>query len=652
MPMIRSLLVVLVLAAAAAPARAETCGSPDDDLDPRYVALVEGEAHLDAGRPADALASLTRASNLPDGPALRRRDLLIGRAHLEAGDLDAGKAALNDVLASIAAPGHRPEDCDADPGEVRWWLAEGAVRRGAPQAAVPVWQRIWTRNPTSERADDAAAALKQHLHPVPDTSSAAGRALVRERADTLAGLQKHADALALLDSLPDDGTDDLRRAIARASFKSRDYARAVTEFGRLTDPSPQDRFDRALAASRTGDYDRAAELYRALVDDHAGHRGKPPAAVDKASFKLCYLAFDAGDLERGITLFGEHLQRYPSSKHADEALWFMGWSCIRLERWDGADAFFGRLARDHARSSLAAGAAWWQARAAGLQGDLSAEQAGLERLVEDHPDSSYAWFASRALGLTFKRKLPTRLTNVVSVDSAGVERAIALLEAGLESWAQAELRAVKKTVKGRDASLALARLLADAGAWSESRKLALPYCGKPSAGADPLALELCWPRPGGRELAEAAEAAGLPRYLPFAIMRAESGFNPTVTSWAGARGIMQLMPELAEKLWAERHPGEPWDEDMLYDAAVNMELGVAELAALQARFADSGADPVVPLVIAGYNGGASAVERWLAAQPKPLEVDRWAEDIGYAETRRYVRRVLGTLQVYRYVYGD
>ncbi|MCP4869380.1 MAG: transglycosylase SLT domain-containing protein [Proteobacteria bacterium] len=651
--MLRPLLILSLLIAA--PAAASECGdyTADDALPANYQALIAAEYVLDQGRHAEADKILANAMNFPPGPAARRAELLRGRTWIEVSRLAEARTLLNGLLPSVAAPGHRPEPCDADPAEVRWWLAEGAVRRGEPAAAVPVWQGIWARNPTSARAEEAAAKLDEAGHPVPDPDSARGRELIHERATALQKRQRHVDALALLDTLPDDGTDGLRRTVAQAAFKARKYPRAVQLFGTLQKPTPQDRFDRALAASRTGDYANAAVIYGALVEAYVDVPGKPPQPVDSASYKLGYLAYDAGDLERGIGLFSEHLQRYPTSKHADEALWFMGWSSIRLERWDGADAFFGKLVQENPTSSLAAGAAWWQARAAGIQGDPATEAAGFAKVIEEFPDSSYAWFASDALGRTWKAPVADASAGSTTAEGGpeGIGVAIALLESGLDSWAQAELRAARKELSGKTQSLDVAMLLARAGAWSESRKIALKYCGKPSQQADLRALKLCWPRPGGRELADAAVAAGLPRNLPFAIMRAESGFNPTVVSGAGARGLMQLMPKLGAAQWAEMHPDEPWNEDMLFDPAINMELGTAELAALHRSLDSVGADPLVPLIIAGYNAGESPVRRWLEAQSAPLEVDRWAETISYSETRRYVRRVLGTLQVYRYVYG-
>ena len=60
----------------------------------------------------------------------------------------------------------------------------------------------------------------------------------------------------------------------------------------------------------------------------------------------------------------------------------------------------------------------------------------------------------------------------------------------------------------------------------------------------------------------------------------------------------------------------------------------------------------LPLAIAGYNGGKAAVERWLSAESAPIAPDVFMENIGYTETRRYVRKVLGYMQTYRLVYGE
>ena len=57
--------------------------------------------------------------------------------------------------------------------------------------------------------------------------------------------------------------------------------------------------------------------------------GAVRSLVDDASFKIGYLDYDAGRLDAGLARFAEHLERIPSSRHADEAHWFMGWSLFK-----------------------------------------------------------------------------------------------------------------------------------------------------------------------------------------------------------------------------------------------------------------------------------------------------------------------------------
>jgi soluble lytic murein transglycosylase-like protein len=109
----------------------------------------------------------------------------------------------------------------------------------------------------------------------------------------------------------------------------------------------------------------------------------------------------------------------------------------------------------------------------------------------------------------------------------------------------------------------------------------------------------------------AASANRVDPALVEAIIGAESGFDPTATSRAGARGLMQLMPQTAAELGVAD----------LGDPAANVRAGTRYLRSLLDRFGD------VTLAVAAYNAGPGAVERFGAVPP-------------YAETRHYVRDVM------------
>ncbi len=636
----------LLLVLGLSPAWAGPCGSPTDLLPDPYGRIVRGEDALEAGRHAEAAAELEAAADVIAGPAARRRHQLLGRAHLASGDAGAATAALKRALAEVDRAGYRASRCDADPAESRWWLAEASPESDR----VAIWRTLWTRNPTSPRSADVEALLREH-----DPAFAADTDLVLARAATLASMHQHRVALALLEAgVPDDGSKAHALMMARALFRAKEYERAVDAIGAIDHAPLPERFDRALAASRLGDYAFAARLYQAIVDEHA-HDASPPKLVATASYKLGYLDYDEGRLEAGVEGFRAHLRRFPRSKHATEALWFIGWSLFKLDRLPEAQDAFATLANEHPRSTLVPGARYWMARASGLRGDAEAEAAGLDQIIVRHPDSAYAWWAARRLERTWAA--PTAIEapiGTVFKDDPGLSRGLALQRAGLDDWAAAELGRLTAAARkqGREHSLYLAGRLADSGQWAQSRALARRWCSSPEKRADLTALRLCWPRPEGDTATASASGGGLPAHLPFAIMKAESGFKPGITSPAGARGLMQMMPSLGVARYAELHDGAVLDPEDLYDPSINAELGVSELVELRRGFDDAGVEPSLPLVIAGYNGGAAAVRRWLADQPQPVDAARFAEDISYSETRRYVRRVLGALQVYPYVSGD
>ncbi len=88
-----------------------------------------------------------------------------------------------------------------------------------------------------------------------------------------------------------------------------------------------------------------------------------------------------------------------------------------------------------------------------------------------------------------------------------------------------------------------------------------------------------------------------------AVIRAESGFRPTVVSSAGAVGLMQLMPGTAQEVSEDN--GIPYRGITdLYEPHINLELGVTYLAFLRDEFHGK-----LPQVLAAYNFGPYAVKR-------------------------------------------
>jgi soluble lytic murein transglycosylase len=143
---------------------------------------------------------------------------------------------------------------------------------------------------------------------------------------------------------------------------------------------------------------------------------------------------------------------------------------------------------------------------------------------------------------------------------------------------------------------------------------------------------LLYPQPFDRQVRAASQLSKLPPELIYSVMRQESLYRADAISSAGARGLLQLMPDTARrtaKAWKQPRP----QPDQLFDPDVAIPLGAAHLSELIERF---GGQTV--LAIAAYNAGPNAAARWIPAEP--VDADVWIENIPYNETRTYVQRIM------------
>jgi soluble lytic murein transglycosylase len=283
-------------------------------------------------------------------------------------------------------------------------------------------------------------------------------------------------------------------------------------------------------------------------------------------------------------------------------------------------------------------ALYWQARA------LDAAGRGQDALAAyttaaSHQTAYYGQLAAEHLGLPLDPRLlsndrPPDWREAEFVNSSVLEAGLLLLRAGDRNLAKRFLLHLaeeqERTGLDQMADMALqvgqphiALLIAKKAA---ERGIILPsaYFPVPDLVPDGLAVS---------------------RALALSIARRESEFDPQARSHAGARGLMQVMPDTGKLVAKEL--GVAFATSMLTDdPAFNAKMGSAYLAGLVEEFG-----PSIALVASGYNAGPGRPRRWMTefGDPRRKDVDvvDWVETIPFSETRTYVMRVAESLVIYR-----
>ena len=139
----------------------------------------------------------------------------------------------------------------------------------------------------------------------------------------------------------------------------------------------------------------------------------------------------------------------------------------------------------------------------------------------------------------------------------------------------------------------------------------------------------------------AARRYGLDPNVLLAVMRVESAYQKHIVSYAGAVGLMQIMPRTGQ-LIAHTLGHDDFTTADLLDPRLNLEFAAWYLSSLIHRF-----DGRLPLAIAAYNGGPHNVRRWIQESADGTPLDVLLERIPFTQTHRYVRKVLVHYEAYR-----
>jgi soluble lytic murein transglycosylase len=354
-------------------------------------------------------------------------------------------------------------------------------------------------------------------------------------------------------------------------------------------------------------YDAARAEYGRLVDRYSG-----TDSAEDARFRIPWSLYMANQFSRAATSF-EAMRRRAGS--ASEREMFEYWRARSLEKTgndEAAHEIYVHLAGSIESNYYPAMAAM---RVSGVRAELPAASAA-ELSVYPTPESS-----SPAVRF--------HLSRILALRALGIRE----LEAG-------EYRALEDAAAADHALRAfiLAGLQA-ADAWYDAIVTATRMSRNGHLNAE-VAERIRYPRAYWDLFLHAAERQSLDPWLVVALARQESLFNPHATSVSDARGLMQLLPSTGDRI--ARQVGEESSPD-LYDPKINVRLGTAYLKNLFDMF---GGDRFK--AVAAYNGGEHAVEGW--SRKFPGDDDEWVENIGYRETRDYVKKVIGGRREYLLLY--
>jgi soluble lytic murein transglycosylase len=419
--------------------------------------------------------------------------------------------------------------------------------------------------------------------------------------------------------------------------------------GNLRKLAPAEHMRRAAIYLSVRAFAEARAHWQTLIDNYPQEPRVPEAMLG-----IGRSYFLSKDYQPGYVIFNQLVQNYNGTKESREALNFSAASLLRMGKFsESADRYAEYVNRypngeriDTAHLNVidtlreankSAEALQWVARTrqrfAGTAVETNALFAELRLYVAEDRWSDAVNTADQLLKRSFTRAVLTSAAEVAYL------KAFSLEKGGRKDEAFNAYLAVPDGIESYYGWLASQRLAALAG---PSRAEIVSRREQRVNSAIDSVSEL-YPAPYRQAIISASKSRKLdPRFI-LALIRQESVFKPLAKSPAGARGLLQLTMDAAQKFG----PGAGLNalrENQLYQPETSIVVGAEYLEYLTKLFPQ-----MLEPVAASYNGGEDNVARWLQRAGRP-DPGVFTSEVGFDETKGYVQKVMSNYRVYRRLY--
>lgn len=367
--------------------------------------------------------------------------------------------------------------------------------------------------------------------------------------------------------------------------------------------------------------------------------------------------------DKAAAEYQQLVETFPENDDALNAEWRVAWTAY-MDHVDNASDLFEKFLSAHADSIYTPDALYWLGRLAQKKRDAkdaAGARAYFRELQERFPNNYFALHAAARLrelrpGRAAKvdlldaiPKLPRAREVLKSTPSEAlpfVQRSVALETIGFDDAAIAELREAYDETDAASLQMSLAHVATNGeeyGAAISAVRSVYPAIEARAFGATPReAWLLSFPLPYRAQILADARRTGADPMVLAGLIHQESSFEKDAHSYANAFGMMQLIPETAERY--ARQLRLAYSDDRLLDPIYNLRLGTVYFGELKRSFHTTEA------ALAAYNAGEDRVTAWQSGQ-KYSELPEFVESIPFTQTREYVEIVMRNAAIYRRLYG-
>ena len=417
-----------------------------------------------------------------------------------------------------------------------------------------------------------------------------------------------------------------------------------------------------------GNNSKSIDYYEKLLSEY------PSSSYgDDALYRMGRLYSISGDGDKAMESFGKVFEIYPSGDKTDESLWELGWIQYREGNYSFAKTTFSNISSCYKGTLLEEKALFWKANSCNKLGE-NETAIDLCRQIIGNSNYSYYTFAASELAKELGTNinipaidtklspenpeleilLPDIFENLnmeyINIDGRvdHITKAVELLNLGFNTSASLEIDSGSSVLKQDPKRvLELATLYYKADDFSNCQKVIYGNLSSIRSGLSGKYLGytyyLFYPY-GFKDIVNSYSADyELDPLFTLAVMRQESSFRPDAGSYAGAQGLMQIMPATGSSI-AKQIGLSGYQDSMLIDPEINIQMGTYYLRQQLNSF-----DGNLVYCLGAYNGGPGAMSGWVSKWGG-IDIDEFIENITYLETRDYIKKVMGNYYFYQMLY--